>query len=112
MGKRLCTKASNFRNGKDVIPYNVSDNKIRKEKPPIIGSVVLIDKADDFSNPSESNKHIIDCNIDVLNLPKETASQKKMVLFAKVIYKDWDQTYSGGAFSSIVSELLGMLRFE
>ena len=73
------------------------------------GSVVLIDKADDFSNLSEVNKYIIDHNIDV---PKETASQKKMALFAKVIHGDWDQTYSGGAFSNIVSELLGMLRFE
>ena len=76
------------------------------------GSVVLIDKVDDFSNPSEVNKYIIDHNIDVLNLSKETASQKKMALFAKVIYKDWNQTYSGGSFSNIVSELLGMLRFE
>lgn len=76
------------------------------------GLVVLIDKADGFSNPSEVNKHIIDYGLDVLNLPKETASQKKMALFAKVIYKDWDQTYSGGAFSNIVSELLGILRFE
>ena len=75
------------------------------------GLVVLIDKADVFSDPFELNKHIIDYNIDV-NLPKETASQKKMALFAKIIYKDWDQTYSGGAFSNIVSELLGMLRFE
>ena len=58
MGKRLCTRASDFRNEKDVIPYNVSDNKIRKEKPSMNGSVVLIDKGDDFSNPSELNKHI------------------------------------------------------
>lgn len=112
MGKRLCTRASDFRNEKDVTPYNVSDNKIRKEKPSMNGSVVLIDKADDFSNPSELNKHIIDHNIDVLNLPKETAGQKKMALFAKVIHGDWDQTYSGGPFSNIISELLGMLRFE
>ena len=76
------------------------------------GSVVLIDKADDFSNPSEVNKYILDYGLDVLNLPKETASQKKMALFAKVIYKDWDQTYSGCSFSNMVSELLGMLRFE
>ena len=70
----------------------------------------ILDKV--YPNRSEVNRYIIDYGLNVLNLPKETASQKKMALFAKIIYKDWDQTYSGGAFSNIVSELLGMLRFE
>ena len=60
-----------------------------------------------YSSTSELNKYI-----DVLNLLKETASQKKMTMFEKIIDGDWNQTYSGGAFSNIVSELLGILRFE